>query len=143
APETLTQVFSMFTRVESETSRAEGGLGIGLALAKGLVALHGGQLTAHSAGLDQGSEFVVSLPRFLIVENPRRAPSARHNGEDLPARRVLIADDNHDGAETLGLYLQLQGHEIHFAHSGLETLTVAAAVKPEVGVIDIGLPDMN
>ena len=143
APDMLSQVFTMFTRVESDTGRAEGGLGIGLALAKGLVELHGGQIAAHSPGLGKGSEFVVSLPRSLIVENPDHSPGARHNGKGLPAKRVLIADDNPDGAETLGLYLQMQGHEIHFAHTGSETLAVAAAVKPEVGVIDIGMPDMS
>lgn len=143
APDMLAQVFTMFTRVESDTGRAEGGLGIGLALAKGLVELHGGQITARSEGLGKGSEFVVSLPRSLIVENAEQSPGTRHNGNGLPAKRVLIADDNRDGAETLGLFLEMQGHEIYFAHTGSETLTVAAAVKPEVGVIDIGMPDMS
>jgi signal transduction histidine kinase len=143
APDMLARVFTMFTRVEPDSGGAEGGLGIGLALAKGLVELHGGEISAHSAGLGKGSEFVVSLPRSLSAENPNRAPVSGHNGRGLPTKRVLIADDNRDGAETLGLYLGMQGHEIHFAHTGSETLAVAAAVKPEVGVIDIGMPDMS
>jgi two-component system CheB/CheR fusion protein len=143
APEMLTQVFTMFTRIESDSGRAEGGLGIGLALAKGLVELHGGQITARSAGLGKGGEFVVSLPRSLIVENPAPATRARGNGHDLPAKRVLIADDNRDGAETLKLYLQMQGHTTHLAYTGKESLAVAEAVKPEVAVIDIGMPDMS
>jgi CheY-like chemotaxis protein len=143
APEMLAKVFQMFTRVESEAGRAEGGLGIGLALAKGLIELHGGQLTARSAGLGQGSEFIVSLPRSLIVVNAHQDSAKQSNGEARQAKRVLIADDNRDGAETLGLYLQMQGHEVHFAHSGGEALVVVAAVKPEVGVIDIGMPDIN
>jgi two-component system CheB/CheR fusion protein len=143
AADMLSQVFTMFTRVESDTGRAEGGLGIGLALAKGLVELHGGQITAHSEGLGKGCEFVVSLPRSLIVVSAEPSPGARRNGNGLTAKRVLIADDNRDGAETLGLFLEMQGHEIHFAHTGGETLAVAAAVKPEIGVIDIGMPDMS
>ncbi len=143
APDMLAQVFTMFTRVESDIGRAEGGLGIGLALAKGLIELHGGQISAHSEGLGKGSEFVVSLPRYLLVENAEQSPGAGHDGKGLSAKRVLIADDNRDGAETLGLFLEMQGHEIHFAHTGGETLAVAAAVKPEVGVIDIGMPDMS
>ena len=143
APEMLSEVFNMFTRVESETGRAEGGLGIGLALAKGLSELHGGQLEARSAGPGQGSEFLVSLPRAVLMQESAEPSVKQFNGGSLPAKRVLIADDNRDGAETLGLYLEMQGHEIHYAHSGGETLSVMAAVKPEVGVIDIGMPDMT
>ena len=143
AADTLNQVFDMFTRIESETGRAEGGLGIGLALANGLVELHGGQLEARSAGLGQGSEFIVSLPRSLLVQDQDETSARRANGGNQPSRRVLIADDNRDAAETLGMYLEMQGHEVHFAHSGSEALTTIAALKPEVGVIDIGMPDMS
>ena len=142
-PDMLEQVFTMFTRVESDTARAEGGLGIGLALAKGLVDLHHGHITARSEGLGKGCEFVVSLPRSLIVERAEQSAGARHDDKSVLAKRVLIADDNRDGAETLGLFLQMQGHEIHFAHTGNETLALAGAVKPDVGVIDIGMPDMS
>jgi len=143
APEMLSQVFTMFTRIDSGNNRTESGLGIGLALAKGLVELHGGRLIARSPGLGQGSEFEVSLPRSLLVENATLSEHKRRSAGKLPPKRILIADDNRDGAETLGLYLELQGHEIHYAHSGSEALRVAVEVKPEVGVIDIGMPDMN
>jgi two-component system CheB/CheR fusion protein len=139
----LNKVFTMFTRVDSDTNRVEGGLGIGLALAKGLIELHGGQLEAQSGGLGRGSEFTVSLPLSLIARHRDEEPALRQNGSNMPSRRILVADDNPDGAETLGMYLQLQGHEVHLAHTGAEALAVAAAVKPDVGVIDIGMPDMN
>ena len=105
--------------------------------------MHGGQLAARSPGLDQGSEFIVSLPRSLLIENPEKTAAIGSNGKNLPVMRVLIADDNRDGAETLGLYLEMQGHQIHFAHSGEEALAVAAAIRPQVSVIDIGMPDMT
>ena len=115
----IPQIFDMFTQVESADGASESGLGVGLALVKGLVQLHGGRITASSAGLDQGSEFVVSLPRSLVIEAPL-PPSDALNGHanSNPPRRVLIADDNHDGAETLGMILNLSGHEIFLAHSG-------------------------
>jgi two-component system CheB/CheR fusion protein len=142
APDMLTRVFTMFTRVEPDPGDPDGGLGIGLALAKGLVELHGGSIAARSAGLGKGSEFVVSLPRSLIIEDPVQRDAAAI-GADPSSKRILIADDNRDAAEALGLYLDMQGHETHFAHGGGEALAVAAAVKPEVGIIDIGMPDMS
>jgi signal transduction histidine kinase/ActR/RegA family two-component response regulator len=143
AAEMLNAVFDMFTRIESGPNHSEGGLGIGLALAKGLAELHGGRLRAKSAGLGQGSEFTVSLPSSLIVEQPDRGAEPRALGPNHPARRILIADDNRDGAESLGLYLEMLGHEVHVAYTGTEALALAATVQPEVGVIDIGMPDMN
>ena len=143
APEMLGKVFDMFTRVDSDAARSEGGLGIGLALAKGLIELHGGRIEARSAGLGKGSEFLISLPRSLFVENRKESASPRLNGSSTPPRRILIADDNRDGAETLKIYMQMQGHEAHLAYTGAEALAVAAAVQPEIGVIDIGLPDMT
>ena len=143
APEMLGRVFDMFTRVDSDAARSEGGLGIGLALAKGLIELHGGRIEARSAGLGQGSEFVISLPRSLFVEGRKQSASREHDGSSAPPRRILIADDNRDGAETLKIYMQMQGHEAHLAYTGAEALAVAASVRPEIGVIDIGLPDMT
>jgi CheY-like chemotaxis protein len=137
-------VFTMFTRVESEIGRTEGGLGIGLALVKGLVELHGGRVEALSAGPGKGSEFI-SLSRSALAKSPPVLGQAIGNGGDASrcTRRVLIADDNHDGAETLGMVLEMLGHEVRIAHSGEEALEVASRYRPEIGILDIGMPDLS
>jgi two-component system CheB/CheR fusion protein len=144
APETISRIFTMFTQVESDLGRSEGGLGIGLALAKGLVELHGGSIGVSSAGLGQGSEFCVLLPKSLIVEN---IPAGNGTSTDTPMhglpRRILIADDNQDGAETMAMLLNLSGHETYLAHTGVEALELAARMRPDIGLLDIGLPDMS
>jgi CheY-like chemotaxis protein len=134
----------MFARVESETSRSDGGLGIGLALVKGLVELHGGRIEARSEGLGKGSEFIVSLPRSLVADAPvqKPGPASTDRAPQIP-RRVLIADDNRDGAKTLGMFLELGGHEVHIAHTSEEAFALAARVRPEIAVLDIGMPDFN
>ena len=144
APEVIPEIFEMFTQIHSQSDASEGGLGIGLALSKGLIQLHGGRITAQSAGLGKGSEFVVSLPRSLVVEAPESKPSGI-NGESNSriGRRVLVADDNRDGAESLGMVLELSGHEVHLAHSGAKALEVAKQVRPDVAVLDIGMPDLS
>jgi two-component system CheB/CheR fusion protein len=144
AVESMGTVFDMFTRVDSEIGRSEGGLGIGLALAKGLIELHGGYLRVHSAGRAQGSEFMIGIPRSLIVDAPHSA-SAASNGETshVAPRRVLVADDNRDSAETMGMFLKLSGHDVHIAHSGTEAFEAAKRVRPDIGVFDIGMPDMS
>lgn len=144
APEALVQVFAMFTQVNPDIDRSEGGLGIGLALVKGLVELHGGRVEARSDGPGKGSEFIVSLPSTLIVAMPRERLSNPLPGEAIAAsRRVLIADDNRDGAESLGLLLELAGHEVYTANSGREALVVAAKTKPEICILDIGMPGLS
>jgi two-component system, chemotaxis family, CheB/CheR fusion protein len=145
APELLAKVFAMFTQVKSEISRSEGGLGIGLALAKGLVELHGGKIEVRSAGLGHGSEFTVSLPRNLIVEP---AVDAQHDAVHTPShlnggKRILIADDNRDGTETMSMLLMHSGHQVHVAHSGAQALEIAKRVRPQIVVLDIGMPDID
>ena len=144
APETMGKVFDMFTRVDGAVSRAEGGLGIGLALAKGLIELHGGQLKVHSAGLGQGSEFMACIPRALmVVAPPLAAVSGEETAVSLVPKRILIADDNRDSATTLCLLLKLSGHEVYVAHSGAAALETAQQARPEVAIVDIGMPDLS
>jgi len=144
APGELTRIFNMFTRVNSDFDRVEGGLGIGLALAKGLVELHGGRIEARSPGLGMGSEVSVWLPASLMAGQPDRASSPdAANGASSRSLRVLIADDNRDGAETLGMYLGLSGHDVMLAHTGAEALEMASRCRPDVAVLDIGMPVLN
>jgi two-component system, chemotaxis family, CheB/CheR fusion protein len=139
----LGKVFDLFTRIDSTTGSADGGLGIGLALAKGLVELHGGHIEARSLGIGEGSAFIVSLPRAALLDFQMDQSTDGASAISVQSKRVLIADDNRDGAESMQLYLQMQGHEVHVAFNGTEALSIAAQIKPEVGVIDIGLPDIS
>jgi two-component system, chemotaxis family, CheB/CheR fusion protein len=140
--EAMSKVFDMFTRIDSEVGRSEGGLGIGLALAKGLIELHGGHIEVHSAGRGQGSEFSICLPRSLIVDT---APLAFDHpgssaGHPVVPRCILVADDNRDSADTMGMLLRLSGHEVHVVHTGVEALETAKRVRPDIGIFDIGMP---
>jgi CheY-like chemotaxis protein len=143
-PEMLGHVFEMFTQVDRSLERARGGLGIGLSVAKRLVEMHGGSIEAHSAGADQGSEFVVTL-RLAPTSDQRTAP---HSVQDtvfgeLQSRRVLVADDNEDAANTLASLLQLMGSEVRIAHDGNEALAAADLFRPEIVLLDIGMPGLT
>jgi len=142
APEALSKVFVMFAQVQSTQDRSEGGLGIGLALAKGLVDLHGGTLEAASAGPGGGSEFVVRLPR-RTMSLAAQADTIPMPGSERVPRRILIADDNRDAAESLAVLMRLEGHDVTLAHTGREALACFEAVLPEVAVLDIGMPDLD
>jgi two-component system, chemotaxis family, CheB/CheR fusion protein len=142
SPEMLGKVFDMFTQVEAQKARAEGGLGIGLALVKGLVELHGGRIEARSAGLNQGSEFVVTLPRAMVVEGDE-SRAADTNGSAAVAKKVLIVDDHSDGADMLKVLLSQAGHDVHVAHSGLEAFDLARQLRPQIVLMDISMPGMN
>jgi CheY-like chemotaxis protein len=133
----------MFSQVHSTTDRSEGGLGIGLALAQGLIELHGGTIEANSAGLGCGSEFTVHLPRRNIVE---RAHNTTHPATITRAsvrRRILIADDNRDSAETLAALLRMEGHEVKAVHDGPVALSAFGEIKPDVALLDIGMPGLT
>jgi CheY-like chemotaxis protein len=144
AAESLGSVFDMFTRIESEIGQSEGGLGIGLALARGLMELHGGYLRVYSAGLGQGSEFTIGIPRLLIVDAPiSTSAAAADTPSQIAPRRVLVADDNRDSADTMSMFLKLSGHDVHVVYTGAEALDVARRVRPDIGVFDIGMADMS
>jgi two-component system CheB/CheR fusion protein len=144
-PDMLKQVFDLYTQAEPDREQSQSGLGVGLALSKGLIELHGGRIEARSAGRDLGSEFTVSLP--LLNANTDAPPAAHVAPETISdsrkARRILIADDNRDGAESLALLLQLSGHQVHVAHTGVESLDMALRLRPEIAILDIGMPGLN
>lgn len=142
APSALPDVFDLFSQIDPGLERARGGLGIGLHLVRSFVEMHGGSVSARSEGPGRGSEFVVRLPRMSTA--PQRvaaAPAA------LPpagsGQRILVVDDNRDGAESLSLLLELMGHEIRTAHDGVEAVEQAAAFAPHVVLLDLGLPKLD
>ncbi len=141
--EMLSPIFEMFTQVDGSLERSQGGLGIGLTLVRRLVGMHDGSIDARSAGRDAGSEFIVRLP--LFIESPDGSPIRRD--EPTPTAlsncRILVVDDNKDSAATLGMLLRMKGNDIRSAHDGLEALEVAEAFRPEIVLLDIGLPKLN
>ncbi len=139
----LPKVFNMFSQVHSTTDRSEGGLGIGLALAQGLIELHGGSIEAQSAGLGCGSEFTVRLPRRALSEVPAAARKTTPASAASLRRRILIADDNRDSAETLAALLRMEGHEVTSVHDGPVALSVFGEFKPDVALLDIGMPGLT
>jgi PAS domain S-box-containing protein len=141
----LDTVFDMFTQINRTLDRAQGGLGIGLSLVKNLVEMHGGSVQAASGGVDQGSEFTVSLPTAAAISANESAPTPTPTPETLAneARRILVVDDNVDAAETMTMLLGMSGHDARSAFSGQEALDVAISFRPDVVFLDIGLPGMN
>jgi len=139
--EAIGRIFEMFSQVEGALTRSEGGLGIGLSLVSGLVSLHGGTVAARSDGPGRGSEFIVHLP--LGPDAPQFGSGAEGNAPRVAACRVLVADDNRDAADSLALLLELAGHELRVAYGGVAVLSLAAEFRPEVVLLDIGMPDMN
>ncbi|HYF17488.1 MAG TPA: ATP-binding protein [Ramlibacter sp.] len=144
APEMLGKVFGLFTQVTHPRERRQGGLGIGLSLVEGLVKLHGGRVAAASAGLDQGSEFTVFLPRQRR-ERPVAAPVSRPAlaTASAVARRLLVVDDNEDAASTVAELLQMGGNEVQVVNDGSSAVQRTAEFRPDVVLLDIGLPDID
>jgi signal transduction histidine kinase/ActR/RegA family two-component response regulator len=142
--EALAGLFEMFSQVRSAISRSEGGLGIGLALVKGLVELHGGTIDVRSAGAGLGSEFQILLPRSVVVipdvETPAATPSPP---VQAPGRRVLLADDNRDAADSLAMLLEMNGYSVTVGYYGEEALKLARQSPPSVMILDIGMPDIT
>jgi PAS domain S-box-containing protein len=146
AAEALPQVFDMFTQVSRSIDRSKGGLGIGLALVRHLVGLHGGSVDAASAGLDLGSTFTVRLPLAAPKEEAPAAPGReawQGLGPAPQALRVLLADDNVDAADTLRAFLQWSGYLTQVAHDGAEAVLLAARFRPHVAILDIGMPKLD
>jgi PAS domain S-box-containing protein len=140
--EALSRVFTMFSQVRYTRDRSEGGLGIGLALAKGLVELHGGNIQVSSEGRDRGSKFTVQLPRRPITAGVASESPEAAAGEGVK-RRVLIADDNRDAAESLAMLLRMDGHEVTLAYDGAEAIAALKTQLPEVALLDIGMPGLD
>jgi CheY-like chemotaxis protein/anti-sigma regulatory factor (Ser/Thr protein kinase) len=138
----LPQIFEMFAQVDQPSGKEAGGLGVGLWLAKTFVTLHHGTLEARSEGRNRGSEFIVTLPLA-----PDRAdasvPAAHIVNETGPARRILVADDNEDAATMLAETLRLASHDVRVAHHGESACRVATDFRPEVAILDIGMPVMD
>jgi PAS domain S-box-containing protein len=140
--ELLPKIFDLFIQVEESLDRSQGGLGIGLTLVRSLVELHGGRITAHSEGPDRGSEFVVHLPARPRgpgeSEAPRAGPAAA--GRKM---RVLVVDDSRDAAQSVKILLELSGHDVRIAHDGLAALAATRDYRPDVILLDLGLPRMS
>jgi len=145
ASEAMPRIFELFTQIPTERASTTGGLGIGLALVRALVELHGGEICANSPGVDQGSEFTVRLPLMDQGADARNAAaSPAKSSQAVPVRRnILIADDNQDALESLALMLRMEGHEVHCASDGEEALLLAGQRKPEIVVLDVGMPKLD
>jgi len=140
----LPQVFEMFSQVGRNLDRAQGGLGIGLTLVRRLTEMHGGTVTAESPGTGRGSSFTVRIP--LAVQAPAADLEPPHGvvaSDTAQQLRVLIVDDNVDGAQTLSLLVGMHGHETALAHNGPDALKVIGRFRPELAFVDIGLPGLN
>jgi signal transduction histidine kinase len=143
-PALVERVFDLFTQAERTPDRSQGGLGLGLALAKSLVELHGGTLRAHSGGLGKGSTFEVRLPRHFQEALPPAAPAhlGAYQGPGAPLR-IMVVDDNVDAAHTLQLFLRAAGHQVEIAYSAGDALALARQFNPAACLLDIGLPDFD
>jgi signal transduction histidine kinase len=147
-PELLPRLFQLFTQVDGAAHRAQGGLGIGLALVRQLIQMHGGSVTAYSKGPGHGSEFLIRLP--LRMKTHRGDAAVALDGPAVPlredgkrGRRILLADDNRDALDSLATLLQCDGHEVHTAGDGAEALQVAEECRPDVVLLDIGMPKLD
>ena len=141
-PRSVATIFDMFVQVDRSLTRSQAGLGVGLTLARRLVALHGGTITAFSPGLGQGSEFVVRLP-IAREDGPAQEAPPRLAARDGHGRRVLLADDNVDFADGIAALLCAKGHDVRVAHDGAEALREVEGFTPEFAFLDIGMPKVH
>jgi len=136
----LPNVFDIFTQVDRNLDRSQGGLGIGLSIVKRLVEMHAGSVEVKSEGHGTGSEFIVRLPVVLSVVQPQ---SEEQRSNASGCRRILVVDDNRDAAKSLAIMLRVMGNQSKTANDGLEALEVAAAFQPDLILLDIGMPKLN
>jgi CheY-like chemotaxis protein/anti-sigma regulatory factor (Ser/Thr protein kinase) len=141
-PELLPRIFDLFTQGPRSLDRAQGGLGVGLTLAHRLAQAHGGRIVAESAGSSRGCTFTVRLPRVDPPQSVSQAPRTIVT-EHFPPRKILIIEDDADGREALRMQLLIAGHDVYEAATGSEGIETAARVKPEVVLLDIGLPGLD
>jgi PAS domain S-box-containing protein len=142
--EHLEDVFDLFSQVRAHHGHADGGLGIGLSLVKTLVSLHGGSVSAYSAGEGEGSTFTVRLPLSAVDQSSAQEPPVPQKREgDFARRRVLVADDNVDAATSLALLLQIEGHEVAVVYDGAEAVDQVPHFRPDLVILDIGMPKMD
>ena len=142
-PALVERVFDLFTQAERTPDRSQGGLGLGLALVKSLVELHGGSVSAYSPGLGKGSTFTVRLPRYNQDVALAPQPAGEHALDGAVPLRILLVDDNVDAVHTLQLFLHSAGHQVEVAYSAGDALELAKTMSPEVCLLDIGLPDFD
>jgi CheY-like chemotaxis protein len=143
APDILPYIFDLFTQAERTPDRSQGGLGIGLALVKSLVTLHGGTVRASSEGIGQGSEFCICLPRLATLGDASGDEALGAGVQSPGGLRVMVVDDNVDAAQMLAALLEVQGHAVCVEYDARGALERARLERPEVLLLDIGLPDMD
>jgi PAS domain S-box-containing protein len=139
----LPRIFEMFSQVDQSIERSAGGLGIGLALVKGLAEMHGGSVAAESAGPGEGSTFIVRLPALGAAPEPAAAAPPDNRRRTGPRRRILVVDDNQDSAATMAMMLELLGDEVVTAHDGVQGVEAAERFRPEIILMDVGMPRLN
>ena len=140
--ELLTDIFNIFTQSERSIDRSQGGLGIGLTIARSIIVLHGGRIEAKSQGLGHGSEFVIHLP-MLEQQPSNTVPQEITSANDKTIRRILVVDDNRDAADGMAMLLDISGHITMTAYDGVEAIAAVEQFKPELVLLDIGLPHMD
>jgi CheY-like chemotaxis protein len=141
----LPLIFEPFVQIDRSLERSQGGLGIGLTLVKQIVEIHGGRVEVVSEGLGKGSEFTVRLPAAAAGEH---MPAAKKNGtsearSNGPKSRILVVDDLRDSADSLAMMLKTKGHEVRTAYDGVEAIEAAREFRPEVVLLDIGMPRLD
>ena len=142
-PENMDKIFELFAQVDRKVDRAQGGLGIGLTLVQRLIRLHGGSVEVFSAGPGRGAEFLVRLPGLARAPADKPAEAIAHGKPPAATARVLVVDDNIDSAQTMSTSLQLEGFEADVAYDGETAIGRAVAFRPDVVLLDIGLPGMS